>query len=230
MTKLLLLVLLTMTSLLLSSIIPSNCQSNLSNKLVSVDFNQMVNAAMKQVASSQSFTSYIASHVSFNVPTCSSKAEWPNQLPIPSKIQELKLCYDQFTYDTVWVDIYRKVGLELVRVINEKYGSQLKDRFVLVNTTSGYFQSMKSAVESEECDISVADSTYTDERMAQVQFSDCGYGSTSNGFIRSLLDSDYNSTFSQLKDIEFPKFYSCSLYWNLLRNCNQSILAFGQEG
>ncbi|EFC39018.1 predicted protein [Naegleria gruberi] len=179
-----------------------HCQtSTIPNQLVSIEFNQMINAAMKQVSSSKSFINYIANTVAFSVPACTSNPSWPTKFPIPSSVKELKLCYDGVTSDTMWADIYKRVGLELVSAINSKYGTSLATRFVYVNATDGFFESMKKAVETEECDVSVADSTYTTERRSKVQFSDCGYGSTANGFLRTLLNKENNATFANLKDI-----------------------------
>ena len=54
----------------------------------------------------------------------------------------------------------RYVGNGIVKNINKQYGLALTAKFFSINTTDGFFESMKAAVDSGKCDVVVADGKF----------------------------------------------------------------------
>ena len=86
--------------------------------------------------------------------------------------------------------IYEMVGRGIVSTLNKQYGLSLKTNFVQVNTSTGYFDALKNAVDEGVCDAVVSDTTVTAERQSQVNFQSCPYGATSYAYLRTTLNND----------------------------------------
>ncbi|KAG2381576.1 hypothetical protein C9374_005960 [Naegleria lovaniensis] len=174
------------------------------NPIASIEFNQAVDAAMYEVVSSSSFQQYITKIVGFPVPLCSTKIKYPTRWPVSSLITELKMCYDGSSYIAEpWPSVYKEVGRRMIEAFNAQYSLKLSAKFVplVMNETLGYFESLRVAVESGECDVAVADTTLTEERSAKVKFSVCPYGVSVNAFLRSDLDNTTLTGITELKHL-----------------------------
>ncbi|KAG2381584.1 hypothetical protein C9374_005968 [Naegleria lovaniensis] len=175
------------------------------NPISSIEFNQAVDAAMYDVVSSSTFQQYVTNVIGFLVvPICPTKVEYPSRWPVSSSISELKMCYDGSSYiPQPWPQIYHEVGNRLMDALNKHYQMTMKAKFVplVMNESLGYFENMKFAVESGQCDVAVADTTYTEERATKVKFSACPYGVTMNAFLRTDLDNTTLTGINELKHL-----------------------------
>lgn len=157
--------------------------------LASNAFSQAVNSAMSELALNSEFQKFVSDNYPFSVPYCSFSINYPYSSPIPSSIKELIMCtHMQETFD-VWTILYRRVAQGIVDNLNSKYKLSLTPKYLGINTTTGYFDNLKQAVDNGVCDIVVSDTTFTDERSKLVSFASCGYGYSSDGFLRTELNS-----------------------------------------
>lgn len=160
--------------------------------VASVQFTAAINAAMTQLVSDSSFKQAIANiNVPFTVPLCSqSVPNYPTTNPIPSNITQLVICSQlvETNFDA-WSSVYKVVGKGIVAQLNKQYGLSLTANFLSVNTSSGFFQSLQSAVNSGICDFVVADTAISATRAQQVNFATCAYGFTYFAFLRTDLDN-----------------------------------------
>ena len=81
----------------------------------------------------------------------------------------------------------------IVQKINAHYGTNIPYVFKQFDTTAmGYFTTLKSKVDSGECDIISSNATPLPERVAAAHFQ-CNWGSTS--FVRYILPCIYCNLF-----------------------------------
>ncbi|KAG2392087.1 hypothetical protein C9374_013572 [Naegleria lovaniensis] len=166
--------------------------------LASYSFSKAVSSAMSELALNSEFQKFVSDNYPFSVPYCSSALNYPTTSPIPSSVKELVMCtHIHETFD-VWTVLYRRVAQGIIDHLNAKYQLSLTPKYLGINTTTGYFINLKQAVDSEICDIVVSDTTFTDERSKLVSFASCGYGFSSDGFLRTELD---NSTLTGIYTI-----------------------------
>ncbi|EFC43451.1 predicted protein [Naegleria gruberi] len=91
-----------------------------------------------------------------------------------------------------WKHIHHVSGELLVKTIREQYKLPKLDMvFLNINTSEGYFYSLRRAVDSGYCDVVVASTNWDSERAKAVHFQ-CAYASSYFGFVRSELDPQIN--------------------------------------
>ena len=130
--------------------------------------------------------------LSFPIPSCNSKygTTYPTN-PFYSN-QVIKICYEM--PGPVWYDLYKGAGDMLVSLLNEKYGTSMTTKHIILNTTSmGYFDTMANAVNTGICDVCTSAVIYTQARSSLVNFN-CPYGSSSLSMLRSTLNNTINGT------------------------------------
>ncbi|KAL9653165.1 hypothetical protein ABK040_006381 [Willaertia magna] len=128
--------------------------------------------------------------------------KYPSQFPFTTTSKTstavINLCYENDT-NPPWAEIHEFVGRKLVEKLNKRYKLNLKPNFQIMDTSKlGYFDTLKQAVDTGYCDVSVASTNYEASRAHLVK-SQCAYGSTSPGFLRSSLDPSLQIT--TIKDL-----------------------------
>jgi len=78
-----------------------------------------------------------------------------------------------------WLTVKQRVGEGIVQKINAHYGTNIPYVYKQFDTTvMGYFDTLKSKVDSGECDIISSNATPLPARVARAHFQ-CNWGSTS---------------------------------------------------
>ncbi|KAG2378881.1 hypothetical protein C9374_008029 [Naegleria lovaniensis] len=165
--------------------------------LRSSSFIQAIDAATSVYIASQEWKDYLVSfNIVFPVPSCTTTSanDFPATLDLlkngTTRVPVLNLCYEHNALHP-WPLIHQKAGQLLVSTLKNQYKIQdLVANFTTVNTTLlGYFNSLKAAVDSGECDVIIASTNWDNSRLSQAHFQ-CAYGTSFNGYLRSALDAD----------------------------------------
>ena len=159
-------------------------------RFASAQWTAAVDAAMTELAQDAAFQKEVTSiGVPFVVPLCKQTANYPSKNPIPSNITSLIICHEPQPATNLWRIVYHVVGKGLLANLNKRYGLSLGVDYLMVNTSAGYFNSLRDGVDSGLCDMVVSDTALSPTRSSQVTFATCPYGVTYYAYLRTDLDN-----------------------------------------
>ncbi|KAG2386089.1 hypothetical protein C9374_002535 [Naegleria lovaniensis] len=156
---------------------------NSTSSIVTLNFVQAIDAAVRDLVATSQFRDKFFDHLKFQVPTCvkGNLIRYPSENPFQSR-SNLKFCY-QMENAEPYTSVYEMVAQGILDQVNSHYSMSLKKEIVLVNTTDGFFVSLKRAVDEGICDVVVADVSLVAERLPLVNFMSCAYGATSMAYL-----------------------------------------------
>ncbi|KAF0977345.1 hypothetical protein FDP41_003337 [Naegleria fowleri] len=157
--------------------------SNTTAAIVTSSFVQAIDAATRDLVATSQFQDKFFDYLRFQVPTCvkANTIRYPSGNPFQSRTS-LKFCY-QMENAEPYTSVYEMVAQGILEQVNSHYSISLTKQIILVNTTDGFFVSLKRAVDEGVCDVVVADVSYVSERLPLVNFMSCPYGATSMAFL-----------------------------------------------
>ncbi|KAG2378551.1 hypothetical protein C9374_008190 [Naegleria lovaniensis] len=158
---------------------------------VTQDYTDAFDAAVQEMIVDKSFIDTYANLMYFNVPACTDPVvKYPAKDPFVGR-KNLIMCLEIGAVYP-FLDVKLLVGNTLVKKINAKYGTNYQAQFKYLNTSKlGFFTTVKNAVDSGECDVITTNVQTLEDRKKQVHFQ-CHWGTTSQAFLRSELDSSLN--------------------------------------
>ncbi|KAL9647764.1 hypothetical protein ABK040_001372 [Willaertia magna] len=120
---------------------------------------------------------------------------YPKSFPFTRTV--INLCYER-TFSP-WTELHQIVGNFIVKKLNERYRLKLIPNYQVMNTTdSGFFETLRDAVDNGSCDVCVSSVNINADRLKQVQYF-CGYGTSSSGFLRGPKNPTLSIT--NIKDL-----------------------------
>ncbi|KAL9649545.1 hypothetical protein ABK040_003223 [Willaertia magna] len=167
------------------SITTVNCQSyNVTNT-----FTQAIDAALIEITEVDEYREgYLKLNLIFPIPECLERnnlQSYPYPPTLSFTKNKFKMCYEQ-SPGTPWEDLHLLVSKTLVTVLKRRYASELKNVEFIVEkmdtSKSGYFNTLKEAVDSGMCDVCVASTNIDSNRDSKVHFQ-CPYASSSPGWL-----------------------------------------------
>ncbi|KAG2386828.1 hypothetical protein C9374_001863 [Naegleria lovaniensis] len=157
---------------------------------VSKDFTAAFDAAVQELITDSAWVSYYSENMFFGVPTCSlTKPTWPVKDPFASRTNSSRIvtCFEIGTLSP-WLETKTKLANNIVDKINAHYKTNYINEIKRYNTSLlGFFDTMKNALATGDCDIVTANTRPSTERAKVVHFQ-CDFGFASNGWIRSAKD------------------------------------------
>ncbi|KAL9654422.1 hypothetical protein ABK040_010447 [Willaertia magna] len=162
-------------------------------KYVSSDFVKAIDAAFIEMSDDDQFIDgYRDIGLIFPIPECVNyfgvaEYPYPDKFDFNHKEKVFTMCYQE-NAGSPRQEVHELVAKTLVRLLNTRYKINLKYSIKQLDTGKlGYFETIKNAVDSGECQVCVATTIIESERASQVHFQ-CPYESSSYGFLRSTLD------------------------------------------
>ncbi|KAF0981457.1 hypothetical protein FDP41_012114 [Naegleria fowleri] len=168
---------------LLVLVLPSHQQQLIS---VNKDFTAAFDAAIQELVADPTWVQFYSENMFFGVPQCSTKVTWPEKDPFVGQ-SSIVTCFEIGTLSP-WLETKTKLSESVVKIINNHYKTNYINVVKRYNTTQlGFFETMKNAVGTGDCDIVTANTQPNPDRAKVVHFQ-CGFGFASKGWIRSGRD------------------------------------------
>ncbi|KAL9654403.1 hypothetical protein ABK040_010430 [Willaertia magna] len=160
---------------------------------VSSDFVKAIDAAFIEMSDDSEFIDgYRDIGLIFPIPECVNffgvtEYPYPDKFDFNYKEKVFTMCYQE-NAGSPRQETHELVAKTLVRLLNKRYKINLNYVVKQLDTRKlGYFNTVKNAVDSGECQVCVASTVKETSRESEVHFQ-CPYESSSNGFLRSNLD------------------------------------------
>ncbi|KAL9654424.1 hypothetical protein ABK040_010448 [Willaertia magna] len=161
---------------------------------VSDSFTKAIDAAFIEMTDDEEFIdSYRNIGLIYPIPECVdffaiSDYPYPKTFDFNHKEETFTMCY-QANAGSPRQETHELVAKTLVRLLNKRYKINLNYAIQQYDTNRfGYFDTLKNAVDSGDCHVAVATTIIDNIRSPKVRFQ-CPYESSSQGFLRSNLDS-----------------------------------------
>ena len=146
---------------------------------VSRDFTNAFDAAIQDLVADPVWTKYYADNMFLPVPQCTTKVAWPTNNPFIGR-DSLVMCFENGTL-TPWKETKTELATSVVKKVNAHYGTNYKLVIKRYDTSKyGFFDTMRMAVDSGECDMVTANTRPSADRELVAHFQ-CGFGSASKG-------------------------------------------------
>ncbi|KAG2373089.1 hypothetical protein C9374_012821 [Naegleria lovaniensis] len=156
---------------------------------VNKDFTAAFDAAIQELVVDNSWIQFYSDNMFFGVPQCATKVQWPAKDPFAQMGRtKIVTCFEIGTL-TPWLETKTKLAESVVKIINNHYKTNYINEVKRYNTSLlGFFDTMKNAVGTGDCDIVTANTQPNADRAKVVHFQ-CGFGFASKGWIRSGKDA-----------------------------------------
>ncbi|KAL9654417.1 hypothetical protein ABK040_010443 [Willaertia magna] len=171
---------------------------------VSSDFVKAIDAAFIEMTDDEEYIdSYRNIGLIFPIPECVnyfgvSEFPYPDKFDFNYKEKVFTMCY-QKNAGSPRQEMHELAARILVKLLNRRYKIQLNYEVKQLDTGKlGFFGTLKNAVDTGECQVSVASTAIDSSRDSQIHFQ-CPYASSTNGFLRTTLDPQI--TVNNLNDL-----------------------------